>query len=87
LKAEFYAFLIERDSMEKRRVGRTELKIDVIGLGGAPLDGNFADLNYAQGVETVSSALEAGMSYFDTAPCYGFGRSQRAIWDQLHGKN
>jgi hypothetical protein len=37
LKAEFYAFLIERDSMEKRRVGRTELKIDVIGLGGAPL--------------------------------------------------
>lgn len=22
--------------MEKRRVGRTELKIDVIGLGGAP---------------------------------------------------
>jgi D-threo-aldose 1-dehydrogenase len=87
LKAEFYAFLIERDSMEKRRVGRTELKIDVIGLGGAPLDGNFADLNYAQGVETVSSTLEAGMSYFDTAPCYGFGRSQRAIGDQLRGKN
>ena len=46
--------------MEKRRVGRTQLKIDVIGLGGAPLGGNFADLNYAQGVETVSSALEAG---------------------------
>ena len=73
--------------MEKRRVGRTELKIDVIGLGRAPLDGNFADLNYAQGVETVSSALEAGMSYFDTAPCYGFGRSQRVIGDQLRGKN
>ena len=37
--------------MEKRRVGRTQLKIDVIGLGGAPLGGNFADLNYVQGVE------------------------------------
>ena len=73
--------------MEKRRVGRTELKIDVIGLGGAPLDGNFADLNYAQGVEIVSSALEAGMSYFDTAPWYGFGRSERVIGDQLRGKN
>ena len=42
--AKFSAFLIERDSMEKRRVGRTQLKIDVIGLGGAPLGGNFADL-------------------------------------------
>ena len=84
MQAEFSAFLIERDSMEKRRVGRTELKIDVIGLGGAPLGGNFADLNYAQGVE---SALEAGMSYFDTAPSYGFGRSQRVIGDQLREKN
>ena len=73
--------------MEKRRVGRTELKIDVIGLGGAPLGGNFADLNYAQGVEIVSSALDAGMSYFDTAPWYGFGRSERVIGDQLRGKN
>ena len=73
--------------MEKRREGRTELKIDVIGLGGAPLDGNFADLNYAPGVEIVSSALEAGMSYFDTVPWYGFGRSQRVIGDQLRGKN
>ena len=73
--------------MEKRRVGRTQLKIDVIGLGGAPLGGNFADLNYAQGVEIVSSALDAGMSYFDTAPWYGFGRSERVIGDQLRGKN
>ena len=73
--------------MEKRIVGRTQLKIDVIGLGGAPLGGNFADLTYAQGVEIVSSALDAGMSYFDTAPWYGFGRSERVIGDQLRGKN
>ena len=73
--------------MEKRRVGKTQLEIDIIGLGGAPLGGNFADLNYAQGVEIVSGALDAGMSYFDTAPWYGFGRSERVVGDQLRGKN
>ena len=73
--------------MEKRRVGKTQLEIDVLGLGGAPLGGNFADLNYAQGVEIVSGALDAGMSYFDTAPWYGFGRSERVVGDQLRGKN
>ena len=73
--------------MEKRRVGKTQLEIDVLGLGGAPLGGNFADLDYAQGVEIVSSALDAGMSYFDTAPWYGFGRSERVVGDQLRGKN
>lgn len=73
--------------MEKRRVGKTQLEIDVLGLGGAPLGGNFADIDYAQGVEIVSSALDAGMSYFDTAPWYGFGRSERVVGDQLRGKN
>jgi D-threo-aldose 1-dehydrogenase len=73
--------------MEKRRVGKTQLEIDVLGLGGAPLGGNFADLDYSQGVEIVSAALDAGMSYFDTAPWYGFGRSERVVGDQLRRKN
>jgi len=73
--------------VQKRRVGKTQLKIDVLGLGGAPLGGNFADLDYAQGAEIISTALDAGMSYFDTAPWYGFGRSERVIGDKLRGKN
>ena len=73
--------------MEKRSVGKTQLKIDVLGLGGAPLGGNFADLDYAQGIEIISAALDAGMSYFDTAPWYGFGRSERVLGDQLRGKS
>ena len=73
--------------MEKRNVGKTQLKIDVLGLGGAPLGGNFADLDYAQGIEIISAALDAGMSYFDTAPWYGFGRSERVVGDQLRGKS
>ena len=73
--------------MKKRRVGKTQLEIDVLGLGGAPLGGNFADLDYAQGLEIVSSALDAGISYFDTAPWYGFGRSERVVGDRLRGKN
>ena len=73
--------------MEKRRVGKTQLQIDVLGLGGAPLGGNFADLDYTQGIEIISAALDAGMSYFDTAPWYGFGRSERVVGDQLRGKN
>ena len=82
-----YRALKEHDVVEKRRVGRTKLKIDILGLGGAPLGGNFADIDYAQGIEIIATALDAGMSYFDTAPWYGFGRSERVIGDQLRGKN
>lgn len=69
--------------MEKRQVGRTGLKIDVLGLGGAPLGGNFVDLDYRQAAELISAAQAAGIGYFDTAPWYGFGRSERVMGDCL----
>lgn len=69
--------------MEKRRVGRTELMIDTLGLGCAPLGGNFAELDYGQAAELIDCAKVAGIGYFDTAPWYGFGRSERVTGDLL----
>ena len=69
--------------MEKRRVGRTELMIDTLGLGGAPLGGNFVDLGYEQAAALIRAAKEAGIGFFDTAPWYGFGRSERVMGDLL----
>ena len=71
--------------MEKRQVGRTGLMIDVLGLGAAPLGGNFVDLDYRQAAELIQAARDAGIAYFDTAPWYGFGRSERVIGDMLRG--
>lgn len=73
--------------MDKRQVGQTALEIDVLGLGGAPLGGNFVDLGYAQAEELVRAAKELGIGYFDTAPWYGFGRSERVIGDVLRGSD
>ena len=69
----------------KRKVGKSKVEIDVLGLGCAPLGGNFVDLNYNQAAEIISFALNAGIEYFDTAPWYGFGRSERVVGDQLRG--
>lgn len=71
--------------MEKRQLGQTELTIDTLGLGGAPLGGNFVDLEYAQAADLIKSAKDAGIGYFDTAPWYGFGRSERVMGDMLRG--
>lgn len=71
--------------MEKRQIGRTGLMVDVLGLGGAPLGGNFVDLDYRQAAELIQAARDAGIGYFDTAPWYGFGRSERVMGDMLRG--
>ena len=35
--------------MEQRQIGQTNLKVDILGLGCAPLGGNFVDLSYEHG--------------------------------------
>jgi len=71
--------------MERREIGRTGLKIGTLGLGGAPLGGNFVDLDTRQAIALVQAARAAGIDYFDTAPWYGFGRSERVMGDVLRG--
>ncbi len=72
--------------MNKRKVGRTGIEVDVLGVGGAPLGGNFADLTRSDAAGLLQTALDAGLSYFDTAPFYGFGRSERVVGDMLRGR-
>jgi len=41
----------------------------------------------AAAVATLRSALEGGIRYFDTAPFYGFGLSERRVGDAIRGQD
>jgi D-threo-aldose 1-dehydrogenase len=61
--------------------GRSER--GVIGLGGSPL-GNFArPVSDDEAARTVRRAWDRGIRYFDTAPHYGLGLSERRIGAEL----
>ena len=51
--------------MEKRRVGKTQLAIDVLGLGGAPLGGNFTDLNFGRFLAIMTAISSLFLFIFD----------------------
>lgn len=67
----------------KRRIGETGLEVTELGLGGASLAGIFSRVSADQARATVARALEAGITYFDTAPQYGLGRSEHLVGDVL----
>lgn len=71
---------------KSRTIGQTSIKVNELGVGGAPLGGNFADVDRGDAVGVISTAFDAGLSYFDTAPFYGFGRSERAVGDGIRGR-
>jgi len=73
-------------TFEKRRIGRTDLQITTLGLGGASLAGIFSAVPADQARATVSHALDQGLTYLDTAPQYGLGRSEHLVGDVLRSR-
>ena len=63
--------------METSRLGRTDVEATRLGLGGGPLGGLFTPVRHDDGVATLAAAWDAGIRYFDTAPHYGIGQSER----------
>ena len=69
--------------MEYRKLG--DLEVSVIGygawgIGGAPFWNNEGD---KKSLESIRSSFDLGINFFDTAPVYGFGHSEKLIGEAL----
>lgn len=69
----------------KNTLGQTGLNVTQLGLGGASLAGIFSPVPEEDARATIALALAQGVNYFDTAPFYGHGLSERLIGDGLRG--
>jgi D-threo-aldose 1-dehydrogenase len=67
------------EQLKKRRLGRTDLAVTELGLGGTPLGNMYRAMDMESAVATVHAAADAGIRYFDTAPVYGFGLSETRL--------
>jgi aryl-alcohol dehydrogenase-like predicted oxidoreductase len=69
--------------MRERRVGRSGLVVSVVGLG----TNNFGwRLDEERAVAVVHAAVDAGVTFFDTAEMYGDGASERFLGRALAGR-
>jgi len=54
--------------MEKRRLGKTDMDVSVLGFGGAEI--GYHNVSSEQVAELLNSALDSGLNVIDTAECY-----------------
>ena len=79
----------------KRRLGKSDIQVSAMGLGGWAIGGPFWSGDNAVGwgkiddnesIRAIHKALELGVTFFDTADVYGAGHSERVLARALEGK-
>lgn len=67
------------NSFKARKLGNTDLKLTELGLGCAAMAGNHRPVDNRDIHDAIKSGLAAGIQFADTAPFYGFGRSEHFV--------
>jgi D-threo-aldose 1-dehydrogenase len=62
------------------------LSLSRLGFGAAPIAGLYSAVDEDTAAATVDAAWDAGVRYFDTAPHYGIGLSERRLGRALAGR-
>lgn len=70
-----------------RELGRTGLELTELGLGCAAMAGNHRAVCDQDIAGAIDEGLGSGIGFVDTAPFYGFGRSERFVGDALRGRD
>ncbi len=71
--------------MEYRKLGSSDLNVSVIGFGAWGIGGKpfWSSEGDNMSVKSIQKAYDLGINFFDTAPVYGFGLSERLIGKAL----
>jgi D-threo-aldose 1-dehydrogenase len=65
------------------QVGKTDLRVTRLGMGGAALGGLYQQVSDSEAVTAIVAATTLGINHFDTAPLYGRGLSERRMGEAL----
>ena len=73
-------------ALETRKIGRSGVKVTAWGMGCAPLGGVGDRITNDTSDAILNAAWDAGIRYYDTAPLYGHGLSEKRVGRILSDK-
>ncbi|MGA8026162.1 MAG: aldo/keto reductase [Bryobacteraceae bacterium] len=73
-------------ALEYRLLGKTGLRVSVLGFGASPLGNEFGPIDSAEGERAVDIAIDRGINLFDVSPYYGRTLAEERLGAALCGK-
>lgn len=74
------------DLMKYRTLGKTDLRVSIVGLGTMVHAGHFGPMKDSESLEAIETALELGVNFIDTSDAYGAGYGETLLGNALKGK-
>ena len=72
--------------MDYRPLGKTGLRVSVLGFGASPLGDEFGPADFDEGVRAVHLAIDSGINFFDVSPYYGRTLAEERLGRALEGR-
>ena len=75
--------------MQYRALGKSGIRASVVGMGTWVTGGGVVwgeDPSDQESVRAVHAAIDRGVNLIDTAPAYGYGRSEKVVAKAIQGK-
>ena len=75
--------------MKQRPLGKSGIQASVIGLGTWVTGGGSwwgGEVDDSESIRAIHAAIDAGVNLIDTAPVYGFGRSETVVGKAIRGR-
>jgi methylglyoxal reductase len=71
-----------------RKIGTTGIEASVVALGAWAIGGGpwWGESDDRQSIGAIHAALDAGVNLIDTAPVYGWGRSEEVVGRAIQGR-
>jgi aryl-alcohol dehydrogenase-like predicted oxidoreductase len=73
-------------SMQYRILGKTGLRVSVVGLGTMVHAGHFGPMKDEESLGAIDAALDLGVNFIDTSDAYGAGYSETLLGQALKGR-
>jgi aryl-alcohol dehydrogenase-like predicted oxidoreductase len=65
--------------VKERKLGRSGLEVSALGLGCMGMSDFYSNRDDDESIATIHAALDAGLTFLDTADMYGVGRNEELV--------
>ena len=73
--------------MKKVQLGKSDIHVTPVTFGAWAIGGwMWGGADRKQAIEAIHASIDLGVSSIDTAPIYGFGRSEEIVGEAIKGK-